>query len=175
MAFAIFQDAQVLRDKKGASTVKVDTRYQVTISELQDLTGINFGDMLYDRNPLFYHDIAERNELHNVATIPERIVFGAGRDVVGESDEKRGDVEHLNKRRIVINSAMINPKNIPERSGEWISLHNRSNNNITVDGWKLIDGKNRKAFLNGTISSGESIKLQGAEKGKIQLSNNGEI
>lgn len=173
LAFAIFQDDQVLRDKKGASTVKVDQRYQVTISEIQNWTGINFGEVIYNNNPLFYHNIKERNSRFNISTIPERIPFGPGKDIITHFEQKRSDVMHLAKRQIVINSAMINPENTPERNGEWISLHNRGNNIIVIDGWKLVDGKGRDVTLNGGINSGESLKLDKEKKGKIQLSNSG--
>jgi endonuclease G, mitochondrial len=172
LAFVIFQDAEVLRDKKGSTTVKTNRRYQVTISEIQDLTGINFGKILYDRNPLFYHDINERNITHNVSSIPERIAVGPGRGIVDDSGQRRPDEQHLASRKIIINSAMINPKT-NERRGEWVSLHNRGNRKTNITNWKLVDGKGREAVLGGSINSGESIRLKGAKKGKVLLSNTG--
>jgi endonuclease G, mitochondrial len=172
LAFVIFQDAEVLRDKKGSATVKTNRRYQVTISEIQDLTGINFGKTLYDCNPLFYHDIAKRNTDNNVTTIPERIAVGPGRPVVVDSSQRRPDEQHLASRKIIINSAMINPKT-NERRGEWVSLHNRGNRKTNITNWKLVDGKGREALLDGNINSGESIRLKGTKKGKVLLSNSG--
>lgn len=172
LTFAIFQDAEVLRDREGSHTVKTDRRYQVTISELQDLTGINFGSQLYDANPLFYHDDAGRNSLHNVASTPERIPIANDLNIIGDAAEKRVDVEHLNSRKIIIASAMINPKG-SENRGEWISLHNRSNRKKSIRGWTLIDGYGRKATLTGNINSGESTRLKGTLKGGVKLSNTG--
>ena len=139
LVFAIFQDAKVLRDKKGNATVKTDRRYQVTISELQNWTGINFGRQLYDRNPLFHHDISARNKQFNVPIIPERIPVGHDGDIIRENDEIRSDIEKLSRRKITINSAMINPKG-NEKTGEWISLYNRGNRRISLRNWKLVDG-----------------------------------
>ena len=46
LAFAIFQDDTVLRDKKGGRTIKTDRNYQVTMTELKKMTGINFDTIL---------------------------------------------------------------------------------------------------------------------------------
>ena len=119
LAFAIFQDTEVLRDKKGGKQVKTNREYQVTISELQNWTGINFDRKMYVANPLFYNNIASRNRNLRVSSIPERIPVTGPGGVVGDATERRPEVTHLSTRRIVINSAMIDPKG-SERSGEWI-------------------------------------------------------
>jgi endonuclease G len=168
--FAIFQDDTVLRDRKGGSTVKTDRSYQVTISELQNWTGINFGDQLYEKNPLFYHDRAKRTAKFNVPSVPERIPIGGSTNVVSEGNEMRKDIKHLSKREIIINSAMINPKG-NETRGEWISLHNLGNRKTSITGWTIIDGHGRKAPLAGSIKSGESLRLKGKDKGKVKLGN----
>ena len=43
--------------KKGSATVKTDRRYQVTIKELSNLTGLNFGKKLFDANLEAYDQI----------------------------------------------------------------------------------------------------------------------
>ena len=156
LAFAIFQDDEVLRDKKGAPTVKTNRRYQVTISELQNLTGINFGQQLYDQNPLFYWDNEVRNAAHNVASTPERIPYGSGATLVSASDQRRPEVEHLASRKIIVNSAMINPIG-NEQSGEWVSLHNRGSRKTNIKDWRLVDGHGREATLKGSINSGSQL------------------
>ncbi len=171
-AFAIFQDERVLRDRKGAATVKTDRRYQVTISELQNMTGINFGEELYQRNPLFYHNRPRRNRIYNVSRAPERIPIGAITDVVERSVDERSQMEKLAERRIVINAAMINPVG-DERKGEWISLYNRGDQKIRLKNWRLVDGEGREAEVNGEIETGDALRLHGAGKGKIQLANKG--
>ena len=172
LAFAVFQDDTVLRDKKGGRTIKTDRSYQVTISELQNWTGINFGDQLFEANPLFYYEGTAHNAAVDVPSSPERIPIGISNDVVAAHTDRRSDIEHLSKRKIIINSAMINPVG-SERRGEWISLHNRGNSKISVKDWTIIDGKGRQVTLTGSIKSGESLRLKGKEKGKVQLSNAG--
>ncbi len=152
LAFAIFQDSAVLRDKKGSATVKTNRNYQVTITELQNLTGIDFGRELRKRNPLFYRDLAERNSARNVPTVPERIPVGRGVTVIGEPETRRDDIEHLATRRVIINSAMIDPTG-NERRREWISLHNRGDRKTQIAGWTLEDGAGRRATLVGSIDT----------------------
>ena len=57
-------------------------------------------------------------------------------DVIATGTDSRSDIEHLSKRKIIINSAMINPVGNEQR-GEWISLHNRGNSKISVKDWTL--------------------------------------
>jgi len=172
LTFVIFQDAKVLRDQKGGATVKTDTRYQFTISELQELTGINFGKKLYDANPLWFTEDAERNQRLRVRQVPERIPFHLMNDLVKEHEEVRGEVVKLNERRIVISSAMINPTS-PEAENEWVTLYNRGHETLSIAGWKLVDGKGREAKLRGSIAPGDTKKLAGSTKGEIKLPNRG--
>ncbi|MEP6306171.1 MAG: DNA/RNA non-specific endonuclease, partial [Lentilitoribacter sp.] len=171
-AFAIFQDERVLRDRKGAATVKTDRRYQVTISELQDITGIDFGKDLYNRNPLFYHNRRTRNEKYNVSSVPERIPIGAFSDVIEEGKDRRCKIEALSERMIVINAAMINPIGNEEKN-EWIALYNRGCAKITLNGWRLVDGQDREVMINAVVESGQVIKLKGRSKGQVKLPNDG--
>ena len=170
--FAIFQDDEVLRDMTSGSVLKINQKYQMTITELQQRTGINFGQALFDRNPLFALDNRERNESVNVFSIPERIPIVGSSNIISDHGQMRNGMEHLKTRKIVINSAMINPAG-NEDEGEWISLHNRGAIDVKIDNWKLVDRSGRSTILKGKISSGESKKIQGTAKGTIKLSNTG--
>lgn len=172
LAFAIFQDPTIIRDRKGASTVKTDRRYQVTITELQRLTGINFGRKLFERNPLFYFDLQNRGPRLNVPDLPERIPINELTNIVSEAEEVRLDRSDLPRRRMVINSAMIKPSG-PQPQDEWISLHNRTGDAIDLAGWVLVDGQGRAVRLSGVVESGESLRLAGEAKGKVRLADSG--
>lgn len=172
LTFAIFQDDQVLRDKKGAATVKTHRPYQITITELQKMTGINFGRQLFERNPLFFFDDQLRNSAVNVHTVPERIPVNTRDDLIGDAADRRCEVEQLAQRRIIINSAMINPKGNEQR-GEWISLHNRGDRRTSLRNWRLVDGKGRETVVQDSINAGESLRLKGRAKGKVKLNNTG--
>ncbi len=172
LAFAVFQDDQVLRDKKGGKTVKTNREYQVTISEIQALTGIRFDKKLFDANPLFFFNKKVRIRENHVSSFPERIPVRGGENIVSSSDQVRQGVEQLRDRTIVINSAMINPKG-KESTGEWVSLHNRGSRKTIISGWRLVDGQGREAVLKGSIGAGESAVFKGRNKGKLKLANTG--
>lgn len=172
LAFAVFQDDQVLRDKKGGKTIKTNREYQVTISDIQNWTGIKFDKKLFNANPLFFIDDKVRNQKFHVSSTPERIPVRGSENIVSSGNQRRRSIEHLQDRRIVINSAMINPKG-KESAGEWISLHNRGNRKTNINGWRLTDGQGREAILQGSISAGESTVLKGKNKGKVKLANTG--
>ena len=171
-AFAIFQDAAVVRDRKGSATVKTDRDYQVTITELQNLTGIEFGADLLNRNPLFYTENGPAREDSNVTTFPERIPLNGGTNLVTNQDETRCDLVALADRRLIIASAMVNPQG-KEAEGEWINLHNVGSSKIKLDDWTLADSKQRQATLKGDIEPGGSLRLDGSSIGTIKLSNSG--
>ncbi len=172
LTFAIFQDDQVLRDKKGSATIKTDRRYQITITELQNLTGINFAKKLFDQNPLYYYADSVRKMKREAPAVPERIPVNRSTDLIGSADEPRCKIEPLAQRRIILNSAMINPKG-DERRGEWIAIHNRSSRRASLRNWRLVDGQGREAVLDDSINAGESLCLRGRDKGTIKLSNTG--
>ncbi len=172
LAFAIFQDASVLRDAKGSATVKTDRRYQVTIKELSNLTGLNFGKKLFDANPLIYFaDSAEKLD-RNVFRVPERIPVDTPDDLVPVQDHTRSGVEDLREREIVINSAMIDPKP-GQQAGEWVSLHNRGSGRRELNDWVLTDRVGRKLVFKGAINSGESLRISGRDLDPVKLPNRG--
>lgn len=172
LAFAIFQDPTILRDQKGSATVKTDRRYQVTIKELQDLTDINFGKKLFDANPLFYYDNPERQTEKKVFQFPERIPFDRSSELVARAAEVRDPVGALAERPVVINSAMINPTS-RQQSGEWVSLHNRGGGRISLKKWSLTDKMGRRTELDGSINSGDSLRVTGRALEPVKLPNRG--
>lgn len=172
LTFAIYQDETVLRDKNGGAAVKTDTRYQITIRELERQTGIKFGQKLFDANPLLFFEDEERNQRLHVRHVPERIPFVRQEDLILQQSEIRQAVVPLAARRIVIHAAMINPT-APEAKNEWVSLYNRGADAMSLTGWRLVDGHGRIALLDGDIPPGQSKQLGGAAKGAVKLPNNG--
>ena len=82
-AYLVFQDDLSVRDQSGARRIDIDT-LQVTITELAELTKIEFPKPLYDANPLWYHARDDRN-----ISEPERYHI----KVAGISDAVRSDWE----------------------------------------------------------------------------------
>ena len=69
-------------------------------------------------------------------------------------------------------SAMINPLG-SERTGEWVSLHNRGSRKTSIDGWCLVDGQGREVKITGSVESGGAMRLKGRTLGTLRLSNSG--
>lgn len=171
-AFAIFQDDEVLRDLKGNATVKTNRNYQVTITELRQLTNIDFGQQLLDRNPLFFTESGPRRRENGVTMFPERIPLNGAANLVVDPTQRRRPLALLAARRVVIASAMVNPIG-GDAAREWISLHNVGGDTIDVDGWTLADSQERETVLHGQVESGASLRLLPADIGTIKLSNAG--
>ena len=53
-AYLIYQDDLSIQDRRGRKNIDIKT-IQVSISEITDLTGIEFSEKLYNANPLWYH------------------------------------------------------------------------------------------------------------------------
>ncbi|MBT3266683.1 DNA/RNA non-specific endonuclease [Candidatus Poribacteria bacterium] len=71
-AYVMYQDDQSMADMRGGRKAKPKT-YQVTITEVERVTGLEFADGLYEGNPLFYTARAGINE-----TGPEGFVAPRG-------------------------------------------------------------------------------------------------
>lgn len=77
-AFIMKQD-EFWHDTDGANFVNL-TNYQVTLSEISDITGVEWDNSLYDTNPLWFssNDVTDAN---NIAT-PERNPISSEKDLI---------------------------------------------------------------------------------------------
>jgi endonuclease G, mitochondrial len=169
-AFAVFQDDEIIRDKKGRQSVKYK-EYQVTISELKNMTGLDFGAELFNENPLFFFPSDKRTEEFGVRIFPERIPIDCVDDMK-DHDEQRLTQEPLPGRKIAIAAAMVDPPGA-DKGNEWVSLHNRTNDTLQIDGWELRDQKNRISKLSGEILPGGTKILRRGELEPVLLRNTG--
>ena len=53
-AYVMYQDANFLADKRGRHDIDI-RNYQVTITEIEQLTGLEFDEALFEANPLFFY------------------------------------------------------------------------------------------------------------------------
>lgn len=60
-AYLMYQDANFISDKRGQYSLDIKN-YQVTISEIEKLTGLEFPQQLFDANPLLFFSRNERND-----------------------------------------------------------------------------------------------------------------
>lgn len=168
-AFIMFQDEEILKDMRGRRTIQFK-EYQVTIREIEELTGLDFGVEIFSANPLYYHDTVERREDFNVRLFPERIPIDNIDNVVNDPEEMRIGTTLSADRRVAIMSALINPKG-SERNKEWVSIMNTTNRSIDVNGWTLHDNKGRGITLNGTLTPSQTKVFKGAKLKPIRLHN----
>lgn len=87
-AYLVYQDDLSIRDTEGAERIDIAT-LQITISELTDLTRIEFPKPLYDANPLWYHTRDDRN-----ISEPERYEIKAAGKSKGVKKNWEGHVIH---------------------------------------------------------------------------------
>ena len=171
-AFIMAQDAEALRDKRGGRMINFQ-RYQVTITEIEDLTGLEFDDAIYEKNPLLFNDNAEARRRLNINRFPEVIEVDDATDIVDANRPR--DIIADDEVDVFIVAAMVNPVG-NEREGEWVSLINLSGDVIDLDGWTLSDTKREPLILNNvlddlSLSPGESVKIQPLNP--LMLSNQG--
>lgn len=88
-AFLVYQDNYSMRDKDGDEDIDVGT-LQVSITELTDLTSIEFPEPLYAANPLWYYGMDEREGRDNKA--PERYEI---KDAMKSKGVKKGWDGHV--------------------------------------------------------------------------------
>lgn len=60
-AYIMYQDTEFLLDKKGQKKIEIGN-YQVTITEIERLTGLEFPENLFDSNPLYYYTREDIND-----------------------------------------------------------------------------------------------------------------
>ncbi len=93
-AFLVFQDTDALKDISGRKTFNY-TKYQVTITEIEKLTGIRFDRAVYDANPLLFRKNKVAGRKLNVWSFPARIDINSPADIIDHGDTR----VHVARRR----------------------------------------------------------------------------
>ena len=175
-AFLMFQDEAALADKKGHQIFNFQN-YQVTITEIENLTGLEFDDDIYEKNPLLFNENSEKKKELNIDEFPERIEVDEPEEMI-TVDQPRDAIAD-DQVPVLIAAAMVNPSG-DERELEWVSILNLSNEAVNLEGWTLSDTKHEPLQLNQVLSESERI-LQPGEAVRIQplspvmLSNRGGV
>jgi len=175
-AFIVPQDTEALLDKNGRKTFN-NQKYQVSIAEIEQKTGLDFPVVLPERNPLFFFDSDTARDL-NVHEFPERREVDGPADIVRDNENPR-DISFADDRvGVFIAAAMINPAG-NEHENEWVSIINLTSSDVSLDGWKLHDDQRRTRELTGSLRPGEAmcvqplspVSLANTRAGYIQLVN----
>lgn len=158
-AFIMYQDEEALKDKSGKKVFNNQT-YQVTVTEIERLTGLIFDDAVYENNPLFFTPENADDSL-NVVLTPERIEVSDSVEIIGQNvrDTVLDDVVE-----VYITAAMIDPLD-NDKAGEWVSVANFTSSVIDLSDWQLSTLKSQRVALrnltgaNLQLKPGESVVL----------------
>ena len=121
--FVIYQDAKHLEGRGGVIDHK---SYQVSVSDVEKLTGLVFAPVYHTAN-LGYNTPPPQSDGSAAVCIAAAMVDPAGKDT----------------------------------GAEWISICNRSDTTISLEGWKLQDQKGRTLILSSVeLDSGGTCTIQ---------------
>lgn len=162
-AFIMFQDSEALANKRGKDFIDFQ-RYQVTVSEIESLTGLDFADEIYEKNPLLYNEDEEKKERLNIPDFPERIEVDVPEEMI--SKEEKRDFAVDEKMPVYIAAAMVNAVG-EERANEWISIINLSEKEVDLTGWSLSDMRREPLNLSDALS-GDALVLLPGEAVRVQ-------
>jgi len=146
-AFLMAQDAAALRDKRGANAPLFDVRaYQVTVMEIEALTGLVFSPAVREANPLRFTPPGvptpevPADGINCGGDFPQRCPVDGPGDLtppVGV-EPVRGDGGGSGGVGIVIASALVNPVGPNERADEAVTLVNGGQAAVDIGGWALV-------------------------------------
>jgi endonuclease G len=167
-AFIIYQDTDALQDLQGRKTFNY-TKYQVTVTEIEQLTELRFPDAVRASNPLLFHPNPTAGKKLNIKSFPERVDINQPEDIV-HHDTVRTHVAD-DGSEVYIAAALISPSS----GEEWVSLANYESQPVSLAGWKLVDHAGRELKLSGSIPAGGSVVLRGAKLRPIRLPDTGGV
>lgn len=176
-AFIMYQDEEAIKDRKGAAKYN-NQHYQVTISEIEALTGLQFSSDIYKANPLIACE-EHRDSSKNIIRVPERIEVAKAEDLVDENTTRETVLD--DDIDVYIAAALIDPDG-NDRGKEWISVINLGVDDIDLTGWSLCDNSGNKALLDSltsqtfrpTLVPGESRVFDNIQS-SLQLSNKSDV
>ena len=165
-AFMMMQDEEALRDKRGKRLFNFQ-RYQVSITEIEEKTGLIFPQQLPDNNPLFFNENPRAVTDLNVNHFPEHIEVDAPDEMISMDDQR--ETVRDEEVPIFIAAALVNASG-DETLGEWISIINLSNQRVDFQGWCLKDPQD-ELMIGGVLGPGEAMQI--GPLSPIQLGNRG--
>ena len=151
-AFIMYQDEAALKDKNGKKVFN-NQAYQVTVTEIEELTGLVFDDAIYENNPLFFTPENADASL-NVVLTPERIEVSDSDEIISN---KQRNTELDDVVEVYITAAMIDPEG-SDKAGEWISIANYSNAIMDLSDWQLSTLKSQRVALKNITASGLQLR-----------------
>ena len=157
-AFVMYQDVAALKDLKGGKQFNNQT-YQVTMMEVEALTGVQFSSAIFEANPLFATNEGVDNNI-NLGTTPERHEVMGTEDIINTGQQRPTIKDDIVD--VFIAAAMVNPRG-RDRHNEWISIINFSGNAVDISGWTLEDNSAKKLNINDVLTDSAKRVLQPGE------------
>ncbi len=154
-AFMMMQDEAALKDKRGKRMFDFQ-RYQVSITEIEERTGLIFPQQLPDNNPLFFNENSDATANLNVNQFPERIEVDDPVEMIGMNDQR--ETVRDQEVPVFIAAALVNASGY-EAKGEWVSIINLSNESVDFAGWKLKDPQD-ELMISGVLGPGEAMQVK---------------
>jgi len=165
-AFIMAQDVAALADKRGfrskntgpqgsARRLEDFQRYQVSVTEIEEQTGLRFPTEIPDQNPLFFNPNDRATEELNVMRFPERIEVGRPAEVVAPDQPRERVMD--DEIDVFIAAALVNASG-DERLGEWVSIINLTNERVELGRWVLKDPQD-ELTLQGSMAPGEAVQI----------------
>jgi endonuclease G len=165
-AFIMYQDVEALKDKSGRKRFN-NQAYQVTVTQIEQLTGLQFDDAIYEANPLINNPYEDENG----DGVPEEFEIARPEDIL-DKDSSRQTI-HDDLVDIFISSAMVNVKGA-DCGKEWIALINLGGENVNLNDWYLENNSGASRHLtNLTLEPGQSVVIK--DIAPITLVNKGDI
>ncbi len=173
-AFLLYQDEEFTNNKKsGGAALRANkfAKYQVSIADIENLTGLGFDDALPDSNPIYYNTPSDPKAVKKVYRYPERVPIILKKDLVNNILANRETQEASEEDKVMdFAAALVNPKG-RDRDKEWISLLNKSHEQVTLKGWVILNNRGKVMKLKGKVEPGETIKLMTKDFKGFSLAN----
>lgn len=173
-AFLLYQDEEFINNKQSGSRLLKTNRfakYQVSIGDIENLTGLEFEDKIPSSNPIYYNTPKDPEAVKRVYRYPERVPIIIKQDLVHDITNDRLTQEAQDEDKTVdIVAALVNPKGRDPKK-EWFSLFNKSSNTIDLINWVVLNQKGQVLNLEGKIFSGQSKKIMTKNHPGFSLAN----
>ncbi|MEM8596514.1 MAG: DNA/RNA non-specific endonuclease [Pseudomonadota bacterium] len=172
-AFNVPQDQASMADWQGRNRVDRQT-YQTTIAEIEHLTGLEFPEVVADRNPLLFYETPAnlaKKEALDIQVLPENIPVDRPSDMTAETEPRLIIADE--EIDVFIAGAMPNPSG-SDRGREWVSILNLEGRTMDLTRWTLSDNR-AEVTLSGRVQPGAAKRLMGDTLGELRLSNSEDI
>ena len=167
-AFIMYQDNDAIADPYGRRTFNLQ-RYQVSVKEIETLTGLEFDNRVYEANPLLFRKNLKVATALNITSFPERVevdrpgeIIDPGQPRVSYRDDEVG---------VYLSAALVDPTGA-DHGKEWVSILNLTPEPIQLKDWKLKDQAAREvACPDVTVAPGEARAI--GDLNPVHLNNRG--